>query len=181
MENNKIPSWRLELKSSRNKEGKSSRSRWIHLATTTLNYEPRLRTVVFRGWKNEDSMLIYTDERSDKIKELRQNNNVEILWLFLKGKSQFRFKGKAYELADNQHYWNNLTTQSKYTWYWPSPGNKLNKSIPSIKESDLIKPRNFLVLEIKVYSVDFLKLEKPIHRRWKWDIQDNWTKIEVNP
>ena len=31
--------------------------------------EPRLRTVVFRGWHKDSSMIIFTDRRSEKSKE----------------------------------------------------------------------------------------------------------------
>ena len=45
-----LPSWRQDLKSSRKKEGKLTSNRWIQLATVSEENEPRLRTVVFRGW-----------------------------------------------------------------------------------------------------------------------------------
>ena len=51
------------------------------------------------------SMLIFTDSRSDKIMHLKKNPNAEVLWLFLRSKSQFRFKGKIKELEVNNKYW----------------------------------------------------------------------------
>tara|TARA_Y100001978_G_scaffold112626_1_gene100447 strand:- start:1003 stop:1548 length:546 start_codon:yes stop_codon:yes gene_type:complete len=181
MSNKNLPQWRQDLKSSIIKEGKLNSNRWVQFATITSKHSPRLRTVVFRGWKSANSMLIYTDNRSEKIKEIEQNNNIEILWLFSKSKSQFRFKGKAYELSDTQMYWDNLTPQSKVTWYWPYPGKKVNKEKLNIKENKLVKPNNFSVLEIKVTSVDLLQLVKPVHKRYKWEIKNNWEKIELNP
>ena len=50
MLDNNLPSWRQDLKSSRKKEGKLPSNRWIQLATVSEENEPRLRTVVFRGW-----------------------------------------------------------------------------------------------------------------------------------
>ena len=99
MTENNIPIWRQELRSARKKEGKSPLNRWIQLSTVTSNNEPRIRTVVFRGWRKESSMLIFTDSRSDKIQQLKNNPNAEVLWLFLRSKYQFRFKGKMKELA----------------------------------------------------------------------------------
>ena len=58
MLDNNLPSWRQDLKSSRKKEGKSPSNRWIQLATVSENSEPRLRTVVFRGWYKD--CLLYT-------------------------------------------------------------------------------------------------------------------------
>ena len=44
--------------------------------------EPRLRTVVFREWKNNTSMIIFTDKRTKKVRDKELNKSVEILWLF---------------------------------------------------------------------------------------------------
>ena len=90
-----IPQWRQILKSAKKKEGHIPSSKWIQLATINKNQEPRLRTVVFREWIDNTSFIIFTDRRSEKVIEIKENKSVEILWLFSKSKSQFRFKGKA--------------------------------------------------------------------------------------
>ena len=66
LENN-LPSWRQDLNSSRRKEGESPSNRWVQLATVKDKNQPRLRTVVFRGWHKDTSMIIFTDRRSEKI------------------------------------------------------------------------------------------------------------------
>ena len=183
MTENNIPIWRQELKSAKKKEGKSPLARWIQLSTVSNNNEPRIRTVVFRGWKQESSMLIFTDSRSDKIKHLKKNSNAEVLWLFLRSKSQFRFKGKIKELRVNTKYWDSLSDRSKSTWFWQHPGKKIHNNIqPSqIIHTNLKKPENFVVLEFEIYSVDLLKLTTPIHKRYIWNKGNNWEKIEINP
>ena len=181
LENN-FPSWRQDLKSSRQKEGKSSSNRWIQLATVSKENEPRLRTVVFRGWHKETSMIIFTDKRSEKIEHLKSNPNAEILWFFLKTKSQYRFKGKVSELSDNKNYWDGLSEKSKSSWFWGSPGEKKTK-LQSVydKLSALPKSENFVVLIFEIDSVDLLKLEQPIHKRYLWEKINEWQKIEINP
>ena len=178
-----LPSWRQDLKSFRKKEGKSPSNRWVQLATVNDKNQPRLRTVVFRGWKTESSMLIFTDNRSEKIQHLKSNPNAEILWLFFKSKVQFRFKCEIYELLDNTNYWDLLSEESKSTWFWGSPGEKINKKFQSTYEipPNLPKPENFVVLKFEVDSVDLLKLEQPIHRRYLWKKSNTWKKIEINP
>ena len=115
----KIPMWRQELKAARKKEGKLPSSRWFQLCTINGNNEPRLRTVVFRGWQTESSILIFTDRRSEKVAQLKLNSNAEVLWLFFKSKSQFRFKGKMKELKEmafmvmHQHPWFNEVYELK--------------------------------------------------------------------
>ena len=66
MLDNNLPSWRQDLKSSRKKEGKSPTNRWIQLATVSKENEPRLRTVVFRGWYEDSSCLLYTSDAADE-------------------------------------------------------------------------------------------------------------------
>ena len=184
MNNMDLPLWRQRLKASQSKEGKLASNRWIQIANVSKNNQPRVRTVVFRGWLDNSTMLIYTDKRSQKYIDLETNNNVEVLWLFFKNKSQYRFKGKVYELQDNDKYWNNLLDRSKDQWFWPTPGREIdqNHTIPSMSNTNTVsKPYNFSVLKIKINEVDLLKLEKPFHKRYVWKKIDNWKCIEVNP
>ena len=182
LENN-LPSWRQDLKSSIKKEGKSHSNRWVQLATVSHKNEPRLRTVVFRGWNKDNSMIIFTDRRSEKIEHLKYNPYAEILWFFLKTKSQYRFKGKISELSDNKNYWDTLSEKSKSSWFWGSPGEKINPNLQSSYEilSNLPMSENFVVLNFEINSVDLLKLEKPIHKRYLWEKNKKWNKTEINP
>tara|TARA_B100000674_G_scaffold30537_1_gene21533 strand:- start:24 stop:572 length:549 start_codon:yes stop_codon:yes gene_type:complete len=182
MNNVDLPLWRLRLKASQSKEGKLASNRWIQLANVSKNNHPRVRTVVFRGWLDNSTMLIYTDKRSEKYIDLKSNSNIEVLWLFFKTKSQYRFKGKVCELEENDKYWDNLLNRSKNQWFWPSPGKKIDQknSIFSTDNTNL-KPNNFSVLKLNINEVDLLKLEKPIHKRFIWKEIDNWRCIEVNP
>ena len=183
MTKNNIPIWRQELKSARGKEGVLPSNRWFQLCTVNINKEPRIRTVVFRGWQTESSILIFTDKRSEKIEHLKSNPNAEILWLFYKSKSQFRFKGKMSELKANTKYWDSLSERSKSTWFWQHPGKEIDNNIqPSqIIPTNLNKPENFVVLEFEIYSVDLLKLLTPIHKRYIWNKINSWEKKEINP
>ena len=182
MNNTDLPSWRQRLKASQSKEGKLASNRWVQIANVSKNNQPRVRTVVFRGWLDNSTMLIYTDKRSQKYRDLENNNNIEVLWLFFKTKSQYRFKGKVTELKDNDKYWDNLFDRSKDQWFWPSPGKKIDQkdNISSI-DNKLSKPNNFSVLKININEVDLLKLEQPFHKRYVWKKIDNWECIEVNP
>ena len=175
------PYWRQELKASQNKEASNTSNRWIQIATINRSNEPRLRTVVFRGWLKDNSMLVFTDNRTDKVKDIRNNNSVEILWLLTKSKSQFRFKGNANIVQDDSKYWKELGYKSRSTWYWPKPGSEyINKHFKEdIKQES--KPKSFLVLEIIIHTVELLKLENPIHKRYIWKESENWIKKRINP
>ena len=183
MTENNLPMWRQELKSARKKECKSLSKRWVQLATVNNRNEPRLRTVVFRGWRTYSSMLIFTDRRSEKIEDLKFNPNAEILWFFFKSKAQFRFKGEINELMNNKNYWDTLSEKSKESWFWESPGKKIKTDLLSSFErpTNLYKPDNFVVLQFQIYSVELLKLEQPIHKRYRWEKINGWNKTEINP
>ena len=181
MENNDIPQWRELLKSAIKREGNIPSSRWVQLATTNLNNEPRVRTVVFREWIGSNSMIIFTDGRSQKTKEININNNVEILWLFLRSKSQFRFRGKAEFIDNNDNYWKKLSNKSKEQWYWPHPGKKLERQSSKQMFNISNKPSNFLVIRVNIESTELLELTVPNHKRYSWEKNQNWSQIELNP
>ena len=82
MNNMDLPLWRQRLKASQSKEVKLASNRWIQIANVSKNNQPRVRTVVFRGWLDNNTMLIFTDKRSQKYGDLGTNNKVEVLWLF---------------------------------------------------------------------------------------------------
>tara|TARA_B100000963_G_C22410515_1_gene573023 strand:- start:256 stop:804 length:549 start_codon:yes stop_codon:yes gene_type:complete len=182
MNNMDLPLWRQRLKASQSKEGKLASKRWIQIANISKNNEPKVRTVVFRGWLDNSSMLIFTDKRSQKYIDLQTNNNVEVLWLFFKTKSQYRFKGRIQEIQDNDKYWDNLLERSKKQWFWPNPGKEIDKkNTIFFMDNKFSKPDNFCVMNIKINEVDLLVLENPLHKRYKWKKNDEWKCVQVNP
>ena len=101
----------------------------------------------------------------------------------MKSKSQYRFKGKISELIDNKNYWDSLSEKSKFSWFLGSPGEKINQKVEYAYEtlSNLPKSENFVVLNFEIDSVDLLKLEQPVHKRYLWEKFKNWEKVEINP
>ena len=176
-----IPQWRQVLKSAQIKEGNTYSSKWMQLATTNEKNEPRLRTVVFREWKNNTSMIIFTDKRTKKVRDIELNKNVEILWLFFKSKSQFRFKGNAELIPDKIDYWNKLSAKSKEKWYWPHPGKKRNNEDFNNNLISSNPPENFLIIQINLEIIELLKLSQPFHKRYSWQKDHNWERTELNP
>ena len=64
-----------------------------------------------------------------------------------------------------------------------SPGKKINPKVQSTYEilSNLPKSENFVVLNFEIDSVDLLKLEQPVHKRYLWEKIKKWEKVEINP
>ena len=86
-------------------------------------------------------------------------------------------------MCDNKNYWDTLSEKSKSSWFWGSPGERINPKLLSDDEilSNLTKPKNFVVLNFEIDSVDLLKLEQPIHKRYLWEKIKKWEKTEINP
>ena len=157
----------------------------VQLATIGIDNTPRVRTVVFRGWSEFYEMEIYTDIRSQKINELNFNNNIEICWLFLSTKCQFRFRGTStIDIGnDRQCHWNKLSEKSKAMWSWPAPGDHymINKNDELKDKMQEKESSNFTLLKIDIANVDQLLLHKPFHTRRKWIRKNKWIQERINP
>ena len=182
---NNMPIWMQNLIVIQKKESKRISSRWIQLSTVGLDNSPRVRTVVFRGWSKKYELKIFTDQRSEKFKELEKNNNVEICWLFPKAKCQFRLRGIAkIDLSEEtQISWESITPYSKSLWAWPLPGAKYNVNFkyPIKIENGTSSPENFILLKVDIFEVDQLILQKPIHIRKRWTRSNSWIEERINP
>tara|TARA_Y100001968_G_scaffold260608_1_gene248232 strand:- start:194 stop:745 length:552 start_codon:yes stop_codon:yes gene_type:complete len=180
-----IPPWLAEISSYQKKESKLPSSRYVQLSTIGIDNTPRVRTVVFRGWSDSYKMKIFTDKRSLKIKEINNNQNVEICWYFQKSKCQFRFRGiVSIDFGkDYLNSWKSLNDNAKSTWGWPTPGsiyiedNNIGRT--GIKSSALID--NFILLNIDIFHVDKLLLSKPKHFRKRWILNNQWYEERINP
>ena len=180
-----MPPWLTQLSSVQRKESKLDSSRWLQLATIGIDNNPRVRTVVFRGWSKSYEMEIYTDKRSQKYHELDLNNKVEICWLFSKSKCQFRFRGisRIDLTSDTLSRWEQLNQKSQSIWDWPTPGSKFvfNQKINSSVKEKKILSNNFCLLKIEINHVDQLLLHNPIHTRRRWIRDNEWKEERINP
>ena len=78
-------------------------------------------------------------------------------------------------------YWNQLDTETKKMWTWPTPGKKL-KIDSSLKiRKNIDQKDNFCLLKVRINHVDQLILKKPIHFRRPWIRQKNWIEERINP
>ena len=116
-----LPPWRPLLRAALQREGRSSNSRWLQLATVASDGTPRVRTLVFRGWSAPAVLDLFTDGRSDKASELRNLPDAEICWLLPRARSQFRLRSRfcqlpaAELLIQRQHHWQSLTPSARET------------------------------------------------------------------
>ena len=90
----------------------------------TVNFKtPRLRTVVLRSFnKNENSLSFHTDRRSNKVKEIKSNQNISALFYNKKRKVQIRMNGNAVlnENSDRlKSIWSTMKPESKLCYMGP--------------------------------------------------------------
>ena len=184
-----LPAWRPLLRSAREREGRSSASRWLQLATVAGDGTPRVRTLVFRGWAGPTAMDLLTDGRSSKGTELAYQPAVEACWLMPKARSQFRLRGQlvalepALEDREREQHWLKLSPTGRALWGWPQPGAPLDPTtaFPAQLDDNTPMPQHFKLLRLGLEQVELLELGGHPHRRRRWRLQEGWSEEILNP
>ena len=184
-----LPPWRPLLKGAQHREGRSPAARWLQLASVADDGTARVRTLVFRGWKDDEQLLLFSDGRSSKILELTHQPQVELCWLFPKAKQQFRLRGVMTltkpedSPAFHQQCWRSMRDSGRALWAWPNPGARYDSSATFVKElaEDSGPPTHFLVLVLQVHRVELLDLNHHPHQRVLWNADDEWKQCHLNP
>lgn len=128
------------------------------------------RWVVFRKLTPDNQFLIFTDVRSEKVKELQQNPNASLLFYHPRQGLQVRINGKA-----QLHHHDELSTT-----YWPgvkgSPGAKSYQTLQApgestftIHEGNNTNPefddQHFMVISVVTHHIEALQLDRDQHIR----------------
>ena len=184
-----IPPWRSLLRAAMQREGRSVAARWVQLATTGRDGAPRVRTLVFRGWTGAEQLELFSDQRSEKVKELANNGAAELCWLFAKARQQYRLQGMVQlitaaeqpELCQNR--WHKLSDTGRAVWGWPTPADPLDPSaaFPEQLSETSPLPEHFVVLQMQVNTVERLNLGPHPHQRTRWTATTHWQEQPLNP
>lgn len=184
-----LPPWRPLLKAARQREGRSPMSRWLQLASVSEDGSPRVRTLVFRGWFDNDTLELLTDQRSAKVSELQHDPRHAVCWLLPKARCQFRFRGQQRQLDAGVvrqrclHHWEQLRPEGRALWGWPAPGAPLDHEAtfaPAIANGTPM-PDHFMLLSLQITAVELLELSGNPHRRRRWRSEDDWIEHRLNP
>jgi len=154
------------------------------------------RTVVLRDTQRPEGHLItYSDIRTQKIADMRENRKAN--WLFYDhgSKEQIRAKGTVSihhrdDLAREK--WEQIPPKGRGDYIGPlKPGTEADTYESNLPESFLVEPtlenteqgfENFCVLIGKIEEMDFLKLMKGGHLRTRFDRKEKeWEKHWVAP
>ncbi len=164
------------------KEGKSTPKhpfRYVTLATSANN-EVFQRMVVFRKIEN-NTITIYTDSRTPKVKQIQENSKASLLFWDYKRMTQIQLKGKITIDLENDHsIWNGLSEKAKedYTARKTPGSNMLHE-----EDIQFFQDQNFFCkLHFHFTEIDYLQIGRPSHCRAKFVLTDNtWKGSYVIP
>ena len=192
-----LPPWRSPLSSAIHRNRSKPHSRYFQLATVTTAGYPTNRTVVFRGFLEDEqnSLKIITDLRSAKIEEIKHQSVAEICWYFTKTREQFRINGDLRLVTARETdselqkarkiTWHNLSDAARSQFAWADPGQPVaDKSAFDVDPPDPKVPlKNFCLLLLIPKKVDSLQLKGDPQQRciYKLEQDNTWSSQLVNP
>ena len=147
--------------------------RYFVLATD-CNGKPNQRTVVLRKVLPDLSLVFYTDRRTDKIKDLKTNNQFSALFYHPKKLMQIRIEGHAELITDKDKlatYWHTVQEASKkdYTTVLaPSTAIKNPDDVDYTTEDDYFCP-----VKLIPNTLEYLRLKRPNHLRITFSKKEN--------
>lgn len=138
--------------------------RFATLGTTGLDNEPQLRMVVIREVTENFVFRFYTDARTEKIKQLKKNNQTSLLFYHQTAFIQVKVSGRATIVTDKttlQNHWKNLPLHAHKDYSTTAaPGS----SIENPEEITFLQDQNhFSIVEITATRMEYLKLNTTQH------------------
>jgi pyridoxamine 5'-phosphate oxidase len=143
-------------------------------------------TVVLReALRDNNSIVFYTDLRSEKVAEIEQDNRVTIIKYNEEGRVQVILRGTAdiyHQNATTQHYWNKDGYKGRRSYLaQPAPSSVINEPEDGLEylsgrefnETDMEGYENFAVVKVQVLAVEFLKLDREGNRRARFTLNSN--------
>ena len=192
-----LPPWRSPLSSAIHRNRSKPHSRYFQLATINTEGYPANRTVVFRGFLEDEqsSLKIITDLRSAKIEEIEHQSVAEICWYFTKTREQFRINGNLRLVTARETdselqkarkiTWHNLSDAARSQFAWAAPGQPVaDKSAFDVAPLDPKVPLdNFCLLLLIPKRVDHLQLKGDPQQRciYRLEKDNTWSSQFVNP
>ncbi|MDO9554066.1 pyridoxamine 5'-phosphate oxidase family protein [Rhodonellum sp.] len=153
--------------------------RTVCLSTTGMDGFPESRIVVLRrAYHASKTIEIHTDSRSEKYRQLISNPNASLLFYDPKNQRQVRMRAAA--MIDHQNpvsfqVLDTLSAHGKNLYGLDTdPGTKgkidIQKSANYVEENS---KKHFVVIRLKILSIDFLELNRAFHKRAILSYQDS--------
>jgi len=147
--------------------------RFFTLATQNSEGNINLRMVVLRDFDADQlHFTIFTDARSKKVKELKENSNAQLLFYDSKRMIQLIFKVKMIEIDYDDSIYNSLPDSSKKDYSSIQiPGSKI-KGPDQVSYDD--SKKHFIKIYFKSLSLEYLRLKRPNHIRAIFNLNNSW-------
>lgn len=140
----------------------------LSLATVDTKGYPHQRTVILRDFENRSEFLIYTDSRSAKVKQIRQNNSVSLLFYDDQKKLQLLVNGEASLITDGplheQHWKNHGRKRARSFTSVLKPGTPIENPEDAYEWNPEDSSR-FCIIHIRAMEMEFLQLDGHRHLR----------------
>ncbi|GAK75754.1 pyridoxamine 5'-phosphate oxidase [Nonlabens ulvanivorans] len=174
MLNNFFEELKAEFKSALSK--RNHPFKYITLSTIDGDLKPQSRTVVLREIHDNLDCIIFTDSRTDKVKQLNDNAQACLLAYHPKKLLQLKLNGKLYPIEDP------IETKRLFQ----KVGEKAIKDYTTIKApgTSILNPdhvdyrerneNHFLALKFVPDQWEALKLKRPHHLRAIFDKDNDW-------
>lgn len=148
--------------------------RYVNLGTLGNGF-PQVRTVVLRELTSEVEFLIFTDFRSEKVKEIQNSPKVNLHFYHPKKMLQIRVEARAeiyFEDEFSERYWKRIpeARRSEYMGIFP-PGMQISSSELGYA---LGEKSYFTVLKISPQRIEALQLCREGHLRIHFEMQNDW-------
>jgi len=142
--------------------------------------KPEQRMVVIREITNNE-LIIYTDNRSQKIEHFKKNNKASLLFYDSETMEQLILKGVIkIENTDTNKVWKTIPkfAHRDYTSVL-APGTSITSEIAEYSETK----HNFCYLKFTFDSIDYLNIDKPCNKRVQFSLDQNnsWKGTYVVP
>lgn len=150
--------------------------RLVVLGTNRLGVA--IRYVVLRKVDENFNLLIYTDHRSRKVKELIQDSSAQLLFYHPQKKVQVIVTCNADihhgdELA--KRHWNNVHGEARKAYCSiDAPGEKIDSPSEAYEWEAKLSDNHFTVLSMKPQKIEVLQLNGLEHLRVVFEEDSNW-------
>ena len=189
--------WRSPLSSAIHRNRSKPFSRYFQLATVTPQGYPANRTVVFRGFLDDEQnqLKIITDSRSAKIQDIEHQSQAEICWYFTQTREQFRIMGNLQLITVEENdpklqqarknTWHDLSDAARSQFAWPHPAEDAADKVKfEVEPPNVDTPLdNFCLLLLTPQRIDHLQLKSDPQQRRLYTLQSDrtWNTKGVNP
>ena len=154
--------------------------------TTVKEQNPLSRWVIFRKLTVEQNLLVYTDARSEKIKNLRKNPNCGLLFYNNRQGLQIYFNAVSTIHQKNEltkKYWQGIVGKSSenYTTVNP-PGSPINSIDKGHITDKYLNDKHFSIIEFIPVNMKILQLSRDGHIRVNYvKINNEWEGSFIVP